>query len=166
MTWSENLHNGMIARWFDGCFCHSNELSTEPMSFKRRRALKESTGEKHCIWAGKRLVWLAHGYYIVLSDKMKACTCKDLTAKLVNATPEIAAQALEIIDDVKGRWSTMYAASFCAMFYISQLRLRFITWDCLSLQACLHSISFVPTSGEGLHPAARLYFQFLSLGQS
>ena len=102
-SWKHSTH-GIIARWFDSCLCHSEELKGVHQSYKRRRALELSTGHHQCVWVGKKLCPLAHGHAKVLSQKMKDVTCNELTATLLTKPPDLVARALEIITTVKARW--------------------------------------------------------------
>ena len=103
------LLHGFIARWFDGCYCHSPELKSEHVSFKRRRAMREACGlpQGKCPWVGKRLVSLAHGFVNVLIQRMKDCKCNQLNQTLMRKPRGVVARALEIIDRIKSRWSSI-----------------------------------------------------------
>lgn len=93
---------GEIARWFDGCYCHSQQLKGEHVTYKRRRAMQEATGNAKgkCCWTGKRLISLAHGHAKILIQRMKSCRCSKLDAVLLRKPRAMVSRALEIKEDI------------------------------------------------------------------
>ena len=83
---------GREATWFEGCFCHSDILSSQSTSWARKKAMQEAQcDEGNCVWQGRRLPALALGH------------CGDLCRRIMNCGGSVFASALMAAEKEEGR---------------------------------------------------------------
>jgi hypothetical protein len=94
---------GREASWFEACYCHSDILTSESSSYKRRKKMILESGDAECPWKGKRLASMALGHLSQVLTRIRECSSVRYNSAILGAAAEDASRMTSIVSHWKSK---------------------------------------------------------------
>jgi hypothetical protein len=95
---------GREASWFEACYCHSDILTSESSSYKRRKKMILESGDAECPWKGKRLASMALGHLSQVLTRIRECSSVRYNNAILSAAAEDGSRMTRIVSHWKSKF--------------------------------------------------------------